>query len=130
MIPKSRKEILDTCMSNFSNYSTLSKVVIIFSQILSAAVFVAYICWYIVPTAQGIIYGEIVGWNVIWNIFLAVILYFVSNFVNLICISIGAAAICSEENWDHMDFAKAWVDMYEYEEYFQNEETNDENSEK
>ncbi len=130
MTPKSRKEILDICMSDFFNYSTLSKGCIIFSLILSATVFALYICGYVVPTLQDIISGEIVGWNVIWNIFLAVILYFVSNFVNLICISIGGAAICSEENWDHMDFAKAWVDMYEYDEYLKDEETNDENSEK
>ena len=130
MKPKSRKEILDTCQSNFSNYSTFSKGFIIFSLILSAAVFASYICWYIVPTVQGIISGEIVGWNVIWRICLGVILYFVFNFANIFCISIGGAAICREENWDHLDFAKAWVDMYEYEKYLRDEETNDENFEK
>ena len=129
MVPKSRKEILDICQSNFSNYSTLSKAFIIFSIILSAAVFALYICWYIVPTAQGIISGEIVGWNIIWRICLAVILYFASNFANIICISIGGAAICNEENWEHLDFAKAWVDMYEYEKYINDDETNSENSE-
>lgn len=130
MVPKSRKEILNICQSNFSNYSTLSKVFIIFSLILSAAVFASYICWYIVPTAQGIISGEIVGWNIIWRVCLAVILYFVSNFANIFCISIGGAAICSEENWDHLDFAKAWVDMYEYEQYLNNGETDSEKYEK
>lgn len=130
MIPKSRKEILDICQSNFSNYSTLSKIFIIFSLILSAAVFASYICGYIVPTLQDIISGEIVGWNIIWRICLGVILYFVSNFANIFCISIGGAAICREENWDHLDFAKAWADMYEYENCLENEETNDENSEK
>lgn len=131
MIPKSRKEILDICQNNFSNYSTLSKGFIIFSLILSAAVFALYICGYIIPTAHDIIYGEIVGWNIIWRICLAVILYYVSNFANIFCISIGGAAICREENWDHLDFAKAWVDMYEYEQYM-NDETGscDENSEK
>jgi hypothetical protein len=130
MIPKSRKEILDICQSNFSNYSTLSKVFIIFSLILSATVFASYICWCIVPTAQGIISGEIIGWNVIWRICLAVILYFVSNFANIFCISIGGAAICREENWEHLDFAKAWMDMYEYEQFLKDDETNDENYEK
>ena len=130
MIPKSRKEILDICQSNFSNYSTLSKVFIIFSLILSAAVFASYICWYIVPTLQDIISGEIVGWNVIWRICLGVILYFVSHFANIFCISIGGAAICSEENWDHLDFAKAWVDMYEYEQYLKDDETDSEKYEK
>jgi hypothetical protein len=88
-----------------------------------------YICWYIVPTVQGIISEEIVGWNIIWRICLAVILYFASNFANIICISIGGAAICNEENWEHLDFAKAWVDMYEYEKYINDDETNSENSE-
>lgn len=128
MVPKSRKEILDICQSNFSNYSTLSKALIIFSIILSAAVFALYICWYIVPTAQGIISGEIVGWNIIWRICLAVILYFASNFTNIICISIGGATICNEENWDQIDFAKAWANMYEYEKYLNDAESNSENS--
>jgi hypothetical protein len=130
MIPKSRKEILNICQSNFSNYSTLSKIFIIFSILLSAAVFASYICGYIVPTLRDIISGEIVGWNVIWRICLGVILYYVSHFANIFCISIGGAAICREENWDHLDFAKAWVDMYEYEKYLEDEEINDENSEK
>lgn len=130
MKPKSRRDILNVCNDNFSNYSTFSKGFIIFSLILSAAVFATYICGYIVPTLYDIIYGEIVGWNIIWRICLGVILYFVFNFANIFCISIGGAAICREENWDHLDFAKAWVDMYEYENCLEDEETNDENSEK
>lgn len=130
MKPKSRKEILNICQNNFSNYSTLSKGFIIFSIILSAVVFASYICWYIVPTAQGIISGEIIGWNVILRICLAVILYYVSNFVNIFCISIGGSAICREENWEHLDFSKAWVNMYEYEQHLKDGEIYDENSEK
>jgi hypothetical protein len=36
--------------------------------------------------------------------------------LNYIFVSIGGSALCREENWDTLDFAKAWVDIYEYEE--------------
>lgn len=117
MTPKSRKEILDTCQNNFWNYTTLSKVMIIISVVLSAASFVYYLCGYIIPTIQGIMNGDIVGWNVLWKVFLGYLLYYVLKLSNMICISIGGTFICREEGWESFDFAKAWVDIYKYEEY-------------
>lgn len=117
MKPKSRKEILDTCQNNFWNYTTLSKVMIIISVVLSAASVVYYVCGYVVPTVQGIMNDDIVGWNVLWKVFLGYLLYYVLKFANLICISIGGTFVCREEGWDTLDFAKAWVDIYKYEEY-------------
>lgn len=117
MKPKSRKEILDTCQNNFWNYTTLSKVMIIISVVLSAASFVYYLCGYIIPTIQGVMNGDIVGWNVLWKVFLGYLLYYVLKLSNMICISIGGTFICREEGWESFDFAKAWVDIYKYEEY-------------
>ena len=117
MKPKSRKEILDTCQNNFWNYSTLSKILIIIGLALSAAAFVYYICGYVIPTIQGIMNGNIIGWNVLWKVFVGYILYYVLKLADLICVSIGGSAICREEGWDSLDFAKAWVDLYRYEKY-------------
>ena len=117
MKPKNRKEILDTCQNNFWNYSTYSKVMIITSVVLSAALMAYYLVGFVIPTIQGIINNEIVGWNVILQIFLCYILYYVQRFINIIFICIGGSAVCREENWDTFDFANAWVDIYKYEDY-------------
>lgn len=133
MKPKSRKEILDVCQNNFLNYSSLTKVMIVISILLSAGSIALYLCGYILPTIQGIVYGEIVGWEIMWKICLAVILYYILQFANLIFVSIGGSAMCREEEWDTIDFAKAWVNFYEYEKYIDNkdlEDLNDENSDK
>ena len=115
MKPKSRKEILDICQNNFWNYTTFSKIMIIISIVLSAGAVAYYIGGYIIPTLQGIINNDIVGWNVVWKLCLGYILYYVLQFANLIFISIGGSAVCREENWENMDFAKAWVNLYKYE---------------
>lgn len=125
MKPKSKKEILDTCQNNFFNYSTLSKIMIIISIVLSAAVLMLFVCGYIIPTAQDIIYGNIVGWNIVWRICLGFILYYVWKFANMISISIGGSAMCTEEKWEHLDFAKAWVNIYKYDKYLKDEENSD-----
>lgn len=130
MKPKSRKEILDICQSNFYNYSTFSKSLIIISIVLSAATLALYICAYIIPTVNGIIDGDIVGWHIVWRACLALILYWVWKYANIIFTAIGGYAICNEEGWDYMEFSLAWMDMYEYENCLEDEETNDENSEK
>lgn len=117
MKPKSRKEILDTCQNNFWNYSTLSKVMIIIGVVLSAAAVVYYICGYVIPTVQGIMNGDIVSWNILLKVFLGYLLYYVLKLANLICVSIGGSAVCREEDWDSLDFAKAWVDIYKYKDY-------------
>jgi hypothetical protein len=117
MKPKSRKEILDTCQNNFWNYTTLSKVMIIISVMLSAALMAYYLVGFVIPTIQGIINNEIVGWNVMWQVCLCYILYYVQRLINIIFICIGGSALCREENWDTFDFAKAWVDIYKYEDY-------------
>lgn len=116
MKPKSRKEILDICQNNFWNYSTLSKIMIIISVALSSATLVYFICGYIIPTIQGIANNEIVGWGIMWKLFFGYILYYMLKLLNYIFVSIGGSALCREENWDTLDFAKAWVDIYEYEE--------------
>lgn len=126
MKPKSRKEILDICQNNFWNYSTLSKILIIISILLSAAATVYYIGGYILPTIQGIINNEIVGLEIIWKICLGYILYYVLQFVNLFFISIGGSAVCREENWESIDFAKAWVNIYKYENYINDDKKSDE----
>ena len=126
MKPKSRKEILDVCKSNFWRYSSLTKFMIIISIVLSAAAVALYICGFLIPTISGIISGEIVGMAIIWKVCLACILYAGLQFANLILVSIGGSAMCREEDWDTIDFAKAWVDFYEYEKYIEE----DENSEK
>lgn len=128
MNPKNRKEILDTCQNNFWNYSMLSKIMIIISIVLSAAAVVYYIGGYIIPTIQGIIHGDIVGWNIVWKVFLGFILYYVLYFVNIICVSIGGSAVCREENWDTIEFSKAWMDIYKYEKYL-NDITNEKTEE-
>lgn len=125
MKPKSKKEILDTCQNNFFNYSTLSKIMIIISIVLSAAVLMLFVCGYIIPTAQDIIYGNIVGWNIVWRICLGFILYYVWKFANMISISIGGSAMCTEEKWEHLDFAKAWVNIYKYDKYLKDEENSE-----
>ena len=117
MKPKSRKEILDTCQNNFWNYTTSSKVMIIISVVLSAAVMAYYLVEFVIPTIQGIINNEIVGCNVMWQICLCYILYYVQQFINIILICIGGSAVCREEKWDTFDFAKAWMDIYKYKDY-------------
>jgi hypothetical protein len=114
MKPKSRKDILNICWSNFSNYSTISKLLIITSVILSAATIAFYICRYIYPTIQGIVCGDIAGWDIVWRCCLVYLLHYVVQFINLIFVSIGGSAVCREENWDVKDFSIAWLDMYEY----------------
>jgi hypothetical protein len=114
MKPKSRKDILNICWSNFSNYSTISKLFIIASVILSAATIAFYICRYIYPTIQGIVCGDIVGWDIVWKCCLVYLLHYVVMFINLIFVSIGGSAMCREENWDVKDFSIAWTNMYEY----------------
>jgi hypothetical protein len=114
MKPKSRKDILNICWSNFSNYSTISKLLIITSVILSAATIAFYICRYIYPTIQGIVCGDIAGWDIVWKCCLVYLLHYVVQFINLIFVSIGGSVMCREENWEVKDFSIAWMDMYEY----------------
>ena len=114
MKPKSRKDILNICWSNFSNYSTISKLFIITSVILSAATIAFYISRYIYPTIQGIVCGDIIGWDIVWRCCLVYLLHYVVMFINLIFVSIGGSAMCREENWDVKDFSIAWTNMYEY----------------
>lgn len=136
MKPKSRKEILDVCQSNFLNYSTLTKVAIIIAVVLSAGALSVYLCGYILPTIQGVIYGEIFGWDLVWKVFLAFLYYVGLHFINLFCVSLGGATMCREENWDINDFSMAWMNMYKYMGYIETEEEeelenlDDENSEK
>jgi hypothetical protein len=124
MKPKSRKEILDTCQSNFWDYSPLTKVLIIISLVLSAITIALYICNYIYPVGCGIVSGDITGWHLVWKICFAFILYIVLRTVNLVFVSISGAAVCNEENWSIDDFAYAWLNMYKYE-----QDDNDENFE-
>lgn len=124
MKPKSRKEILDTCQSNFWDYSPLTKVLIIISLVLSAITIALYICNYIYPVGCGIVSGDITGWHLVWKICFAFILYIVLKAVNLVFVSISGAAVCNEENWSIDDFAYAWLNMYKYE-----QDDNDENFE-
>jgi uncharacterized Tic20 family protein len=126
MKPKSKKEIINICQSNFSNYSTLSKVLIIISLVLSAAAVAFFICGYVVPTIQSIMICEIVGWEVVWKIFVGILLYLGLKMANLLLISIGGAAMCREEGWDTTDFAVAWSDIYEYENYIKEDDENSE----
>ena len=114
MKPKSRKDILNICWSNVSNYSTISKLFIITSVILSAATIAFYICRYIYPTIQGIVCGDIAGWYIVWRCCLVYLLHYVVMFINLIFVSIGGSAMCREENWEVKDFSIAWMNMYEY----------------
>ena len=126
MKPKSKKEILDTCQNNFWNYTTLSKVMIIISIVLSAAAVAYYICGYVLPTIQGIINNEISGFEMLWKILFGYILYLILQFANIIFISIGGSAVCREENWETIDFAKAWTNIYKYEKFLNNDKHNDE----
>jgi len=136
MKPKSRKEILDVCQSNFFNYSTLTKVAIIIAVVVSAGSIALYLCGYILPIIQGIVYGEIIGWDIALRVFLAFLYYAGLHFVNLFCVSLGGATMCKEENWDINDFSMAWMNMYEYMSYIETEDLDDlddlngENSEK
>ena len=130
MKPKNRQEILDICQSNFFNYSTLTKVAIIIAVVLSAGSLALYLCGYILPTIQGIVYGEIVGWDIVWKVCLAFLYYAGLHFVNLFCVSIGGATMCREENWDINDFSMAWMNMYEYVNYIESEDLDDLNDEK
>ena len=114
MKPKSRKDILNICWSNFSNFSTISKLLIITSVILSASTIAFYICRYIYPTIQGIVCGDIIGWDIVWKCCLVYLLHYVVQFINLIFVSIGGSAVCREENWEVKDFSIAWMNMYEY----------------
>lgn len=115
MKPKSRKDILDICQSNFWDYSPLTKVLIIISLVLSAVTIALYICNYIYPVGCGIVSGDITGWHLVWKICFAFILYIVLRTVNLVFVSISGAAVCNEENWSIDDFAHAWLNMYKYE---------------
>ena len=126
MKPKSRKEILDTCQNNFWNYTTFSKVMIIIIIVLSAAAVAYYICGYVLPTIQGIINNEISGFEILWKILFGYILYLILQFANIIFISIGGSAVCREENWETIDFAKAWTNIYKYEKFLNNDKHNDE----
>ena len=130
MKPKSRKEILDVCQSNFLNYSTLTKVAIIIAVVLSAGALSVYLCGYILPTIQGVVYGEIVGWDLVWRVCLAFLYYAGLHFVNLFCVSLGGATMCREENWDINDFSMAWMNMYEYVNYIESEDLDDLNDKK
>ena len=114
MKPKSRKEILDICQNNFWKYSTLNKFLIIISVLLSAIALAAYICAYILPTIMDISNDAITGWNVVWRIGLAYLLYKILTYFNIFCASIGGWAMCNEENWQQIDFAKAWLNFYKY----------------
>lgn len=125
--PKCRKDILNTVQNNFWNYSTATKIIIIIGLVSSAATLGIYIGKYICPTIINISSGDIFGWELVWRLGLAYILYEVWRGVNLIFVSLGGAAICMEEKWDNMDFAKAWLNMNKYEKYFNNN-SSDENS--
>lgn len=125
MKPKSRKEILDVCQNNFLNYSTLTKVAIIIAVVLSAGSMALYLCGYILPTIQGVLYGDIVGWDIVWRVCLAFLYYAGLHFVNLFCVSIGGATMCREENWDINDFSMAWMNMYKYVNYIESEDLDD-----
>ena len=115
MKPKSRKDILDVCKSNFSNYSTQSKILIITSAILIFVTIAFYIGRYIFPTIHGIINEEIVGWDIVWKCGIVYLLHYVVYFINLIFVSIGGSAMCMEEKWEIKDFSMAWSNMYESE---------------
>ena len=114
MVPKYRNEILNICKNNFWKYSTLNKFLIIISIVLSATSIAYYICEFVVPTINGIVCCEIVGWKVISKICLLFVLYCILKLANIIFVSIGGYAICQEENWDNLDFAKAWVNTFKY----------------
>lgn len=112
--PKSRKEIIETLQNNFYNYSTFSKIFIIVSMVLSAALITTFICLYIIPTCREIINGNIVGWHIVWKICLGVILYYITHFANMFFVCLGGAVVCKEEGWDSDDFATAWTNLYKY----------------
>lgn len=125
MKPKSRKDILNICQNNFSEYSLFTKVMIIISMLLSAAALGLYITKCILPIICGILNGEIIGIYIFLKIFLMILLYMVLRGINLFLISISGASICMEENWDTIDFAKAWLNMYKYEQYFNNDKSDE-----
>ena len=117
MKPKNRKEILDICQNNFFNYSILTKIAIVFGLVASAGVLAAYIVLYIYPTICGIIYGQIIGWEIFWKTCLGYILYELYKGFNRLLISLGGAAMCIEEKWSADDFVKAWLNIYLYDEH-------------
>ena len=117
MKPKSRKEILDICQNNFWNYTTLSKVLIVISILLSAAAMATYLWYYVLPIVSGIINGIIVGWDIFWKICIIYLLYEALKLVDLVFVCIGGSAMCREEEWDSIDFANAWLNMYKYDWY-------------
>lgn len=113
MKPKNRKEILDICQEHFWDYSKFTKFLIVISVVLSAAIFALYLWKLVLPISSGIIYGTIIGWDILWNIFLVYIFYKVLCVVNLFFVCIGGVAMCGEENWETDDFAIAWMNAYE-----------------
>lgn len=117
MKPKSRKEILDICQNNFWNYTTLSKVLIVISILLSAAAMATYLWFCVLPIVSGIINDIIVGWDIFWKICIIYLLYVALKFVDLVFLCIGGSAMCREEEWDSIDFANAWMNMYKYDWY-------------
>ena len=121
MKPKSRKEILDICQQNFWKYSPLNKTLIVISVVLSAAAVALYLCGSVLPTIQDIVYGAISGWELAGRIGMLVVYYAVLHFANLLFVSIGGSAMCRDEGWDTMDFAMAWMNMYKYEEFLDDE---------
>jgi hypothetical protein len=121
MEPKSRKEIINTCQNNFLNYSTFNQFLIIISVAMSAASVVYYICEFLIPILQGIVLCEIVGWQVLWKIILLFVLYCVLKIANIFFIAIGGFAMCQEENWDNLDFSKAWFNFFEHKKYIDDE---------
>ena len=73
----------------------------------------------------NIVNGEIGGFEILWKILFGYILYLILQFANIIFISIGGSAMCTEEKWEHLDFAKAWVNIYKYDKYLKDEENSD-----
>lgn len=121
MKPKSRKDILNICQNNFGGYSLFTKILIIISLVLSTSALGLYITKCVVPILFGIINGEFIGIYILLKICLVFLLYLVLRGINLFLVSICGASICMEENWDTTDFAKAWLNMYKYEVYFNND---------
>lgn len=125
MKPKSRKEILDICQNNFWKYSTFNKFLIIISISLSATALAALLGAYIFPTIRDIANEVITGWYIVWRVCLAYLLYQAFKYVNLICVAIGGLSMCREENWDHLEFSKAWLNYYKYEESLNDKENSE-----
>lgn len=113
MKPKNRKEILEICQEHFWYYSILTKFLISISVVLSAATLALYLWYCVLPISSGIIFGTIVGWDILWKLFIIFIFYEVFCAVNLIFVSIGGVAMCNEEKWETEDFAIAWMNAYD-----------------